>query len=163
LKPGEKGLASICNGGGGAAAIVIERLWWGYVQTCCLNHSVWIKVLNRGSIAYLRCWWNSGTSYTYLIKFGCFENYYKTIAKTSRVLTPLLPANVKLDLHYQSFCDHCRNFASINSKFWRIWKKCLRELTQCLTLSQFPQTFLTNPSKLRIYHAKFPLWSQKLW
>jgi hypothetical protein len=29
------------------------------------------------------------------------------------------------------------------------------ELTQCLTLSQFAQTFLTNPSKLRIHtHAK---------
>ena len=26
LKAGEKGLASICNGGGGASAIVIERL-----------------------------------------------------------------------------------------------------------------------------------------
>ena len=26
LKPGEKGMASICNGGGGAAAIVIEKL-----------------------------------------------------------------------------------------------------------------------------------------
>lgn len=27
LKPGEKGLAGICNGGGGASAILIERLW----------------------------------------------------------------------------------------------------------------------------------------
>ena len=26
LQPGEKGMASICNGGGGAAAMVIERL-----------------------------------------------------------------------------------------------------------------------------------------
>jgi acetyl-CoA C-acetyltransferase len=26
LKTGEKGLASICNGGGGASAIVIEKL-----------------------------------------------------------------------------------------------------------------------------------------
>jgi hypothetical protein len=34
---------------------------------------------------------------------------------------------------YQSFCDHSRNFAWVNSKFWRICKKCLKELTQCLT------------------------------
>ena len=26
LKPGEKGMAGICNGGGGAAAMVIEKL-----------------------------------------------------------------------------------------------------------------------------------------
>jgi acetyl-CoA C-acetyltransferase len=26
LKPGQKGLASICNGGGGASAIIVERL-----------------------------------------------------------------------------------------------------------------------------------------
>jgi hypothetical protein len=36
-------------------------------------------------------------------------------------------------LHYQSFCDHSRNFAY-----------------------QFAQTFLTNPSKLRIYLRKIP-------
>jgi hypothetical protein len=37
-----------------------------------------------------------------------------------------------------------RNFASVNSTFWRICKNCLRELTQCLTLNQFAQTFLTT-------------------
>ena len=26
LKPGQKGLASICNGGGGASAIIVERI-----------------------------------------------------------------------------------------------------------------------------------------
>ena len=26
LKPGQKGLASICNGGGGASAIIVEKL-----------------------------------------------------------------------------------------------------------------------------------------
>jgi hypothetical protein len=37
-------------------------------------------------------------------------------------------------------------------------------MTRCLTLSQFPQTFLTNPLKLRIYQCKIPtIWSQKLW
>jgi hypothetical protein len=32
-------------------------------------------------------------------------------------------------------------------------------------VSHFPQTFLTNPSRLKIYlkYAKFQLWSQKLW
>jgi hypothetical protein len=30
------------------------------------------------------------------------------------------------------------------------------ELTLCLTVSQFPETFLTNPSKLRIYPCKIP-------
>jgi hypothetical protein len=32
------------------------------------------------------------------------------------------------------------------------------ELTHCLTLrlSRFPRTFLTNPSKLRIYRCKIP-------
>ena len=41
--------------------------------------------------------------------------------------------------------------AWVNSKFWMICKKFLREMTHCLTLSQFPQIFLTNiyPSKLR--------------
>ncbi len=33
-------------------------------------------------------------------------------------------------------------------------KKCLRELTECLTLGQFPQKSLTNPSELRIYLSK---------
>ena len=63
---------------------------------------------------------------------------------------------LKFGLHYQSFSDHSRNFAEINSTFCKIGKKCLRELTQCLTLSQFPQTFLTNPSKLRTYLCKIP-------
>jgi hypothetical protein len=44
-----------------------------------------------------------------------------------------------------------QRFCMGNSKFWRICKKCLRELTQCSTPSQFPQTFHTNPSKLRFY------------
>jgi hypothetical protein len=30
------------------------------------------------------------------------------------------------------------------------------ELTQCLTLGQVLQTFLTNPSKLRFYRCKIP-------
>ncbi len=34
--------------------------------------------------------------------------------------------------------------------------KCLRELTEYLTPSQFPQDFLTNPAKLRIYLGKIP-------
>ena len=45
---------------------------------------------------------------------------------------------------------------TVNSKFWRICTKCLRELTQCKTTSQFPKKFLTNPSKLRIYPCKIP-------
>ena len=40
-------------------------------------------------------------------------------------------ASLKASLHYQSFCDHSRNFASVNSKFGKICKKCLRKLTQC--------------------------------
>ena len=36
----------------------------------------------------------------------------------------------------------------------RMCKKCFWELTQ--TFSQFLQTFLTNPSKLRIYLFKIP-------
>jgi hypothetical protein len=31
--------------------------------------------------------------------------------------------------HYQSFCDHSRNFTSGNATFWRICKKCLMKLT----------------------------------
>ena len=73
-----------------------------------------------------------------------------------------LPSHYKAGLHQQSFCDHSRNFAKVKSKFWRICKKCLGELTRS-TLSKFLQTFLTNSSKLRIYlYAKFLLWSQKL-
>lgn len=30
LKTGEKGIASICNGGGGASSILIEKLWVCY-------------------------------------------------------------------------------------------------------------------------------------
>ncbi len=33
-------------------------------------------------------------------------------------------------------------------------EKCLRELSKCLTLSQFAQTFFTNPSKRGIYPRK---------
>ena len=36
----------------------------------------------------------------------------------------------------------------------RICKKCLKELIQDSTLSQFPQTFLANPSKRRIDQCK---------
>jgi hypothetical protein len=32
---------------------------------------------------------------------------------------------VKAGLHWQSFCDHSRNFAKINSKPWKICEKCL--------------------------------------
>jgi hypothetical protein len=53
-------------------------------------------------------------------------------------------------IHYHNFYEHSRNFASVNYKFWKICKISLRELTWCLTMSQFAQTFLTNPSKLRI-------------
>jgi hypothetical protein len=63
------------------------------------------------------------------------------------------------------FCDHSRNFWWINSRFWRTCKKWLRELTQCCLLQQLiNQTFLTNPSKLRIYPWKIVLlvlWSLK--
>ena len=40
---------------------------------------------------------------------------------------------IKAGLHYyQSFCDHSRNFALVNSEIWTICKKqFLRELTQC--------------------------------
>ena len=38
----------------------------------------------------------------------------------------------------------------------RFIHKCLRELNKCLTPSQFPQTFLTNPSKHRIYLCQIP-------
>jgi hypothetical protein len=64
--------------------------------------------------------------------------------------------DIKTGLHSQSFCDYSRNFTKVNSKFWRICKKCLRELTYCLTRSQCPENFLTNPSKLRIYQCKIP-------
>ena len=70
---------------------------------------------------------------------------------------------LSLGLHYQCFYNHSGNFASVNSKFWRICKKRLRELTQWLTSSQFVQTFLTNPSKRRIYtDAKFLLRPYKI-
>ena len=59
-----------------------------------------------------------------------------------------LLANLRLHvLHYQSFCDRSTNFAKVHSTFWRICKNYLRELTQ---------TFLTNPSKLRIHLCKIP-------
>jgi hypothetical protein len=52
--------------------------------------------------------------------------------KTNQQNKSTFPAQgVKPGLHYQSFCDHSRNFASVNSKFWRICRKCLRKLTEC--------------------------------
>ena len=36
---------------------------------------------------------------------------------------------VKVGLAYQRFCDHRKHSAKVNSKFWRICKKCLRELS----------------------------------
>ena len=39
----------------------------------------------------------------------------------------------KADLNYQSFCDHSRNFAWVNSKFWRICNKCSRVNTRSLS------------------------------
>jgi hypothetical protein len=33
---------------------------------------------------------------------------------------------LKAGLHYQSFCDHSRNFASEYFIFWMICKKCLK-------------------------------------
>ncbi len=71
-------------------------------------------------------------------------------------LSSNLPGNLNLPklkagLKYQSFCDHSGNFAYVNFRFCRICKKYLRKLNQCLTLpSKFPQTFLTNPSKLTV-------------
>jgi hypothetical protein len=47
--------------------------------------------------------------------------------------TKISHQSLKAGLHYQSFCDHSRNFAAqVNSKFWRICKKCLRKPIQCL-------------------------------
>jgi hypothetical protein len=81
---------------------------------------------------------------------------FKVESQLLNYLKTLFPC---FKVHYQSFCDGSRNFSSVNSKFWRICKKCFRELTIV-----FPQSFLTNPSKLRKFtHAKFLLWSQKLW
>jgi hypothetical protein len=76
----------------------------------------------------------------------------------TRAILPYIRSNehyelkLKAGLHYQSFCDHSStNFAKLNSKFWRICKKCFRELIQSQTMSQFPQkVHLTNPSKRRI-------------
>ena len=51
-------------------------------------------------------------------------------------------------LRYQSFCDRCRN--SAHSMFWRVCKKCLKELA----LKTLGSSNLTNPSKLRIYRRK---------
>ena len=42
----------------------------------------------------------------------CLTNYEKLI-----VLAKALEYNIKTGLHYQSFCDHSRNFASVNSMF----------------------------------------------
>jgi hypothetical protein len=64
----------------------------------------------------------------------------------------------KAGLHYQSFCDHSRNFAWVNSEG-------LLEGTDLVlfkTLSQYPQTFLTNPSNLTIYLCNFGSVNQPL-
>jgi hypothetical protein len=65
----------------------------------------------------------------------------------------------KSGLQYQSFCDHSRNSGKVNSKFWRICKKCLLVFnTESVTLKHFLQ-ILQN---LEFTFAKFLLWSQKL-
>jgi hypothetical protein len=70
---------------------------------------------------------------------------------------------VKVGLHYQSFCDHSRNFAWVNSKFWRICKKCLRELTRCLTQSSLKhflpmQNFYCDHRNFESVTRRWRLW-----
>jgi hypothetical protein len=48
---------------------------------------------------------------------------------------------VKSSSQSQSFCDHSRNFAWRNSKFWRICKKCLRKLWEQLKPRNFTLFF----------------------
>ena len=61
--------------------------------------------------------------------------------------SPHYDASIKPGLHYQSFCDHSSNFAWVNEGFVRMGTDSL--------LTHFPQTFLTNSSKLT--YAKFLL------
>jgi hypothetical protein len=56
-------------------------------------------------------------------------------------------------LHYRSFYNHSRNFAWANFKFWRICKKYLRELNECLILNLRKNSY---PRNIPI------LWSHKL-
>jgi hypothetical protein len=95
----------------------------------------------------------SGFSRTNTLKFA---QHIRSGMNYEHSTNGMLLHGLKPGLHYQSFCDHRRYFAKVNSKFWRICKKVLRKLSHCLTLSQYPQTFLTNPSKLRIYLCKIP-------
>ncbi len=58
---------------------------------------------------------------------------------------------VKPGLHYQRFCNQSRNFVKVNSL------KDLQEIvdgTDTVFNTKFPQTFLTNPPKLRIHLRK---------
>jgi hypothetical protein len=60
--------------------------------------------------------------------------------------------------------NFCAYFVNMNAPWificpFKCYIWCLK-----LTLNNFPQTFLTNPTKLSIYlYAKFPIWSQTLW
>ena len=64
-------------------------------------------------------------------------------------------ANSKPNKHLRNL-NNSKSKESFIGKFC-VLKKCLRDLTQRLTLSYFPQKFLTNPSKLRIYLHKIPI------
>jgi hypothetical protein len=77
----------------------------------------------------------------------------------------MLLHGLKTGLHYQSFCDHRRYFAKVNSKFWMICKKCLRKLKSSLfnTDSVSPNISYKILQNLEFTYAKFLLWSQKLW
>jgi hypothetical protein len=70
--------------------------------------------------------------------------------------------SLKPGFHYQSFCDHSRNFAKVNSTFWRICKKYLREISVKQWVSSIKH-FLQILQNLEFTYTKFPLWSQKLW
>jgi hypothetical protein len=67
----------------------------------------------------------------------------------------------KACLHYQSFCDHSRNseFCTGKVSVKDFVRNVLRELTLIvLNTESVPyQTFLTNPSKHKIYRYKIPI------
>ena len=76
-------------------------------------------------------------NYDYTLEEGGVESSAETNQQ--------VPLRLEPGLHYQSFCDHSRNFAGQILSFKRICRKFLREMTHCLVLSRFPQTYFTNP------------------
>jgi hypothetical protein len=83
------------------------------------------------------------TSRLFTIEFFVWKSINVRIFSTNMTITSITHFALR------HFVENVIWLTSISALFYSVY-------TLCLTLRQFPQTFLTNPSKLRIYLRKIP-------